>query len=49
MVLVTEHRILDSGNRKGHIVIRVRLIALMRRGGGCNEWAAMYNGSDFRN
>ncbi len=22
-VLVTEHRVLDSGNRKGHIVIRV--------------------------
>ena len=26
-VLVTEHRVLDGGNRKGHIVIRVRYTA----------------------
>ena len=29
-VLVTEHRVLDGGNRKGHIVIRVSTLFLVR-------------------
>ena len=28
-VLVTEHRVLDGGNRKGHIVIRVSTLFLV--------------------
>lgn len=28
VVLITEHRVLDSGNRKGHIVIKVSILIL---------------------
>ena len=31
VVMVTEHRVLDSGNRKGHIVIRVSSLTFYQK------------------
>lgn len=32
VVMVTEHRVLDGGNRKGHIVIRVSILTSHTQG-----------------
>ena len=40
VVMITEHRVLDGGNRKGHIVIKVRLITPLYSGIACLRIAA---------